>query len=81
MTPSSPRDFSTFWAAYVINDPHFAVTYLLFYRRRANAPHEPRAYGDAACALRPVRLRRSRVAHRVVRRRDVAAFRADARSR
>ncbi len=24
--------FLTFWAAYVINDPHFAVTYLLFYR-------------------------------------------------
>lgn len=30
--------FTTFYAAYVINDPHFAVTYLLFYkdvRRRA----------------------------------------------
>ena len=24
--------FLTFWAAYVVNDPHFAVTYLLFYR-------------------------------------------------
>ncbi|HSO35736.1 MAG TPA: hypothetical protein VLT33_24575, partial [Labilithrix sp.] len=30
--------FLTFYGAYVINDPHFAVTYLLFYkdvRRRA----------------------------------------------
>jgi hypothetical protein len=25
--------FATFYGAYVINDPHFAVTYLLFYRR------------------------------------------------
>ena len=24
--------FATFYAAYVVNDPHFAVTYLLFYR-------------------------------------------------
>src|SRR5687768_16405635 len=24
--------FATFYAAYVINDPHFAVTYLLFYK-------------------------------------------------
>ncbi len=24
--------FAAFYAAYVINDPHFAVTYLLFYR-------------------------------------------------
>src|SRR5215207_7617348 len=24
--------FTTFYAAHVINDPHFAVTYLLFYR-------------------------------------------------
>jgi hypothetical protein len=24
--------FTTFYAAYVINDPHFAVTYLLFYK-------------------------------------------------
>jgi hypothetical protein len=32
--------FTTFYAAYVINDPHFAVTYLLFYgdaRRRASS--------------------------------------------
>jgi hypothetical protein len=33
--------FTTFYAAYVINDPHFSVTYLLFYRnvrRRALGP-------------------------------------------
>lgn len=33
--------FTAFYAAYVINDPHFAVTYLLFYkdaRRRALSP-------------------------------------------
>ncbi len=33
--------FTMFYAAYVINDPHFAVTYLLFYknvRRRALSP-------------------------------------------
>jgi hypothetical protein len=38
--------FTTFWLAYVVNDPHFAVTYFLFYRdarRRALAPAMPRA--------------------------------------
>jgi hypothetical protein len=34
--------FTFFYAAYVINDPHFAVTYLLFYRDAKN-----RALGDA----------------------------------
>jgi hypothetical protein len=34
--------FTTFWAAHVINDPHFSVTYLLFYK---NA--RARALGDA----------------------------------
>ena len=36
--------FLTFHAAYVLNDPHFAVTYLLFYRevrRRALSPELP----------------------------------------
>jgi hypothetical protein len=34
--------FFTFYAAYVVNDPHFSVTYLLFYkdaRSRALGPH------------------------------------------
>lgn len=38
--------FSTFYAAYVVNDPHFSVTYLLFYkdvRRRAFGAEVPRA--------------------------------------
>lgn len=38
--------FTAFYAAWVINDPHFAVTYLLFYkgaRRRALDPAIPRA--------------------------------------
>lgn len=38
--------FLTFYAAYVVNDPHFSVTYLLFYkdvRRRALSPEVPRA--------------------------------------
>jgi hypothetical protein len=38
--------FTTFYAAYVINDPHFAVTYLLFYkdaRQRAFGRELPRA--------------------------------------
>ena len=33
--------FTAFYAAWVINDPHFAVTYLLFYkdmRKRTSAP-------------------------------------------
>ncbi|MDB4945052.1 MAG: hypothetical protein JWP97_4586 [Labilithrix sp.] len=37
--------FLTFYAAYVINDPHFAVTYLLFYkdlRARVLGPATPR---------------------------------------
>ena len=37
--------FTAFYAAYVINDPHFTVTYLLFYRdarRRAFGPEIPR---------------------------------------
>ena len=37
---------TAFYAAYVINDPHFAVTYLLFYkdaRRRALGPEHPLA--------------------------------------
>ena len=36
--------FLTFWAAYVVNDPHFAVTYLLFYRdvrARVTSPEIP----------------------------------------
>lgn len=42
--------FSAFWAAYVVNDPHFAVTYLLFYEdvRR-------RAFGDALAPAQRVR--------------------------
>jgi hypothetical protein len=39
--------FATFYAAYVINDPHFAVTYLLFYknvRERALGESYPVAY-------------------------------------
>jgi hypothetical protein len=39
--------FATFYAAYVINDPHFAVTYLLFYKdvgRRATGDDYPLAY-------------------------------------
>ncbi len=38
--------FATFYGAYVINDPHFSVTYLLFYRdarRRASSPDVPLA--------------------------------------
>lgn len=38
--------FATFYAAYVINDPHFSVTYLLFYRdvkERARSPRVPLA--------------------------------------
>lgn len=38
--------FTTFYAAYVVNDPHFSVTYLLFYkdvRRRAFGPELPLA--------------------------------------
>ena len=38
--------FATFYAAFVINDPHFAVTYLLFYkdvRARATSDAFPRA--------------------------------------
>lgn len=38
--------FITFYAAHVVNDPHFAVTYLLFYRdikRRLRSPEVPRA--------------------------------------
>lgn len=38
--------FATFYGAYVINDPHFAVTYLLFYkdvRARATSPVYPLA--------------------------------------
>jgi hypothetical protein len=34
--------FTTFYAAFVINDPHFAVTYLLFYRKARE-----RAFGKA----------------------------------
>src|SRR5262245_21059647 len=34
--------FVTFYAAFVINDPHFAVTYLLFYKDGRR-----RAFGDA----------------------------------
>ncbi len=34
--------FTTFWAAFVINDPHFSVTYFLFYRDA-----RARAFGDA----------------------------------
>jgi hypothetical protein len=39
--------FATFYAAYVINDPHFAVTYLLFYkdvRQRTLGPSYGAAY-------------------------------------
>jgi hypothetical protein len=39
--------FATFYGAYVINDPHFSVTYLLFYkdvRRRALGTSYDRAY-------------------------------------
>lgn len=38
--------FTTFYLAYVVNDPHFAVTYVLFYRRakeRALSPSYPLA--------------------------------------
>src|SRR5687768_15912238 len=38
--------FTTFYAAHVINDPHFAVTYLLFYRdvrRRLGSGDDSRA--------------------------------------
>jgi hypothetical protein len=38
--------FLTFYGAHVINDPHFAVTYLLFYRdvkARLTSPQTPRA--------------------------------------
>lgn len=38
--------FLTFWGAYVLNDPHFAVTYFLFYRdakSRAFSPEVPLA--------------------------------------
>ena len=38
--------FTTFYAAFVVNDPHFSVTYLLFYdgfRRRAFGADVPRA--------------------------------------
>ncbi len=37
--------FTTFWAAHVINDPHFSVTYLLFYkgvRERLRGPQRVR---------------------------------------
>jgi hypothetical protein len=37
--------FTTFWAAHVINDPHFSVTYLLFYkgaRERLRSPQRIR---------------------------------------
>jgi hypothetical protein len=34
--------FATFYAAYVVNDPHFAVTYLLFYK-----DYRVRAFGGA----------------------------------
>ena len=34
--------FTMFYGAYVVNDPHFAVTYLLFYRDARG-----RAFGDA----------------------------------
>jgi hypothetical protein len=39
--------FAAFYAAYVINDPHFAVTYLLFYKdigRRATGDDYPLTY-------------------------------------
>lgn len=38
--------FTFFWAAHFVNDPHFSVTYLLFYRdakRRATSADIPRA--------------------------------------
>lgn len=40
----------TFYAAYVVNDPHFTVTYLLFYEDARR-----RAFGDAF--TRPLRIR------------------------
>jgi hypothetical protein len=41
-TPELAVGFTTFYAAYVINDPHFSVTYLLFYRNVRE-----RAFGSA----------------------------------
>src|SRR4051812_19488612 len=40
--PELAVGFTTFYAAYVINDPHFSVTYLLFYRNV-----KQRAFGSA----------------------------------
>jgi hypothetical protein len=42
--------FTTFYAAYLINDPHFAVTYLLYYKQFG-----VRAFGDAFTAGQRVR--------------------------
>jgi hypothetical protein len=42
--------FTMFYAAYLINDPHFAVTYLLFYKEFA-----ARAFGDAFSSSQRVR--------------------------
>ncbi len=37
--------FTTFYGAYVINDPHFAVTYLLFYKNARARAFSPRFSG------------------------------------
>jgi hypothetical protein len=42
--------FLFFYAAFVINDPHFAVTYLLFYR-----DVKARAFGSAFCPAQRIR--------------------------
>jgi hypothetical protein len=42
--------YAAFYAAYVINDPHFAVTYLLFYKGARQ-----RAFGDGIPAAQRVR--------------------------
>ena len=43
--------FTTFWAAYVINDPHFTVTYLLFYK-----DVRTRAFGEAVPRAQRIRF-------------------------
>jgi len=48
--PEYAVGFTMFYAAYVLNDPHFTVTYLLFYRRFA-----ARAFGGEAAGVQRVR--------------------------
>ena len=53
--PEYAFGFATFYAAFVVNDPHFTVTYCLFYRKlgERDCARRPRTRGNARATWRP----------------------------